>query len=69
MSFLNKWKEWRKSRMEKHLTKMKKEDKCPDCHGRGFYMNYFNEYSFLEYMNPLNCPSCNGSGKFPYENI
>ncbi|WP_342430756.1 hypothetical protein [Neobacillus sp. FSL H8-0543] len=40
---------------------MKDQEKCPDCHGRGFTVYPYNEYA---YFNSFECPGCQGSGAY-----
>lgn len=62
MGLLNNYQQWRTARHEQYISKMRSINKCPDCHGRGFYTFSANE--FVNYTNPYDCPNCNGSGSF-----
>lgn len=67
MGLLNAFNEWRTTRQENHVSRMKENNKCPDCYGRGFLVYPANEYI---YSNSFDCPGCNGSGLYnDWENI
>lgn len=61
MGLLNAFNEWKTTRYENRIAKMKEENKCPDCNGRGFLTYPASEYAFY---NNLDCPGCDGSGQF-----
>lgn len=62
MGLFNALNQWRNARYENHLTNMKDQNKCPDCHGKGYYAFSANE--FVYYAAPYECPGCNGSGLY-----
>ncbi|MEW9050150.1 MAG: methionine aminopeptidase [Neobacillus sp.] len=67
MGLLNAYNQWRETRYQNHLSNMRDQDKCPDCHGRGFTVYPYNEYA---YYNSFDCPSCQGSGSYDaWENL
>ncbi|MBM7585591.1 DnaJ-class molecular chaperone [Bacillus pakistanensis] len=62
MGLLNAINEWRTSRYENHVSKMKEANNCPECRGRGFLLYPANEYSYS--ADQFNCNGCNGSGLY-----
>ncbi|MDQ0268185.1 methionine aminopeptidase [Cytobacillus purgationiresistens] len=62
MGLLNKFTEWREKRYKEHFSKMKEENKCPDCFGKGFIIYPANVYAF--HADHFHCPGCKGSGLF-----
>ncbi|MDQ0268196.1 methionine aminopeptidase [Cytobacillus purgationiresistens] len=63
MGLFQAFNEWKASMNEKHVSKMKELDKCPDCRGRGFPYYPGNEYMFLD-DEAIYCASCEGSGLY-----
>ncbi|TCP22323.1 hypothetical protein EV207_13610 [Scopulibacillus darangshiensis] len=59
MGLFNAVSNWRSDRYEKHLSKMKALDKCPDCKGRGYTAIYDYESAAV-----FDCESCDGSGLY-----
>jgi len=61
MGLLSTVSNWVAARYEKNKAEMEALGLCPDCNGKGF--NSFNIYEYY-YTNPLDCPSCNGTGSY-----
>jgi DnaJ-class molecular chaperone len=61
MGLFNSFKGWREGRREKRRANMESLGLCPDCGGRGFQHVAHSE---AYYMDPLNCPGCDGSGVY-----
>ncbi|TCP24121.1 hypothetical protein EV207_12745 [Scopulibacillus darangshiensis] len=59
MNLFNALSNWKSGRYEKHLSRLKDADRCPDCSGRG----YLTEYSY-EFPSALECKGCDGSGSY-----
>ncbi|WP_077247841.1 methionine aminopeptidase [Bacillus sp. FJAT-27225] len=58
--------DWRAAQKEKYISKMKGENRCPLCHGRGFIIYPAFDY----YHDTYDCVGCNGSGFYSeWENI
>lgn len=51
---------WSAKRIEKKVANMKVHGICPDCSGSGVQMFTFDHI----YINPDQCPGCDGSGAF-----
>lgn len=62
MGLLHSFQQWRAARHAKHISRMKEENKCPDCYGRGFVIYPANEFTFFD--GSYDCPGCDGSGLF-----
>ncbi|MBP2239614.1 DnaJ-class molecular chaperone [Cytobacillus eiseniae] len=62
MGILNTFNEWRATRYEKHVSRMKSDNKCPECYGRGFPIYPGTEYAY--YTNIVECPGCGGTGVY-----
>ncbi|MBN6885915.1 methionine aminopeptidase [Cytobacillus horneckiae] len=62
MHLIKLFNKWRNERFEEHVSKMKVENKCPDCYGRGFIVYPANVYSF--HSDHFRCPGCEGSGLY-----
>ncbi|EWG11310.1 methionine aminopeptidase [Cytobacillus firmus] len=62
MGLLNAFNEWREMRYQNHVNRMKEENKCPDCYGRGFSLYPGNEFAY--HANQFDCQGCNGTGLY-----
>lgn len=63
MGLFNAINQWRESRYDNHVEKMRGLDKCPDCRGRGMQYYAGHEYMFMD-DDAYHCASCEGSGLF-----
>lgn len=61
MGLLNSYIQWKENRYQNHVSNMKDQGKCPDCHGRGYTVYPYNEFA---YFNSFECPGCQGSGNY-----
>jgi DnaJ-class molecular chaperone len=52
--------EWRRARNEKHITRMREDNRCPLCNGKGFVLYRGFDYA----MDSFDCAGCNGTGLF-----
>lgn len=62
MGLLESFQNWRAERYERHIAKMREENKCPDCRGRGYQIYPVNEFMYIDQS--FDCPGCDGSGLF-----
>ncbi len=62
MGLLNAFNEWRDLRIQNHVSRMKDENKCPDCTGRGFSIYPGSEFAY--HASHFECPGCNGTGLY-----
>ncbi|MCL6570513.1 MAG: methionine aminopeptidase [Bacillus sp. (in: Bacteria)] len=61
MGLLNSFNQWKETRYQNHISTMKEQGKCPDCHGRGYAVSPYDEYA---YFNSIECTGCLGSGHY-----
>lgn len=61
MGLLNTLNQWKETRYQNHVAAMKEQNKCPDCHGRGYTIYPYTEFA---YLNSFECPGCQGSGNY-----
>ncbi|MFT9846242.1 methionine aminopeptidase [Aneurinibacillus sp. REN35] len=61
MRFLHALTEWRATRYEKNMEKMKAQGKCPACRGNGLHPLPIHEFA---YVSLYDCPGCSGSGLY-----
>lgn len=62
MGLLESFHKWRETRYENYIQRMKEENKCPDCYGKGFHLYPAPELIFHEEQ--LDCISCGGTGTY-----
>jgi len=62
MRIFNSINQWNKERMEKKISTMQAQGKCPTCSGRG--IDYPLGFHDFYYPSVMDCPGCNGSGLF-----
>ncbi|MBD7937861.1 methionine aminopeptidase [Cytobacillus sp. Sa5YUA1] len=62
MSLGKSFNQWKNAREHKHLEKMKRSNRCPECYGQGFLLYPSLMYSL--HSDTLFCPGCEGSGRF-----
>ncbi|MGG7617996.1 methionine aminopeptidase [Robertmurraya sp. GLU-23] len=54
---------WREGKYQEHLEAMYEEDKCPQCHGKGYHV-YPPVGEFIPYNHIFDCAGCEGSGSY-----
>lgn len=61
MGLLNTYNQWKETRYQNHVFRMKKKGKCPDCKGRGYTVYPYHEFA---YYHSYECLGCRGSGLY-----
>lgn len=62
MGIYDAYQDWKNSRYENHVAKMREENKCPDCHGKGYL--FFPGNLFMYHADSFDCAGCGGSGLY-----
>ncbi|KAB2333441.1 methionine aminopeptidase [Bacillus mesophilum] len=62
MGLFGSFQKWKNAKYEEHMSRMKEDNKCPDCNGRGFLI--FPASMYLYNSESINCHGCNGTGLY-----
>ncbi|WP_096199829.1 methionine aminopeptidase [Bacillus sp. FJAT-45350] len=63
MGLLNAFLDWQSAKHEKKLEKMKEQNLCPVCNGRGYYLPEHNGYTYIPSFD-YQCYGCDGNGSY-----